>query len=574
MIRVIDLDFNLYGEIDKFESLQVTRKWHGIGELELRVNRYMPKVDELIKGRIIFLYNQLNKAFVIRHKEIELDEDGKESENWIIRAPSLKTWFADNLTMPPEGFAYDKINANAETVLHHYATTQAISPHDSANRLPVVSGNNLNRGDPIEWQSRFKNLAEELEKVSLASGIGWNVDIDIINKRFVFNTYAGRDLTHRQQTNPPAIFSPEFGTLRSLAYVESELDFKNVAVVAGQGEGADRRIVIVGDLNATGFDRRVLFVDARDVYEEDEEGNPLSESEIVQQLESRGLQKLKEYQQELFFEGQTLPVSRLIYQKDYDLGDVVTLQNKDWNLTMDARITEVKEIYEAGKIDLELTFDNSRPTFISKIKSEIESVNVGEGGSKGEQGPQGATGPKGDDGPRGIQGPQGEKGDTGARGPQGEKGDTGERGPQGLKGDDGYTPIKGVDYFDGERGPKGDKGDQGIQGLQGPKGERGEQGPIGPKGDQGERGLAGPKGDTGPEGPRGIQGIQGPPGAKGDKGDEGPIGPKGDTGLQGPKGDKGEPGPQGPPGDVTNVQVYHAGTIAPINRNIFWIDTN
>ena len=30
-----------------------------------------------------------------------------------------------------------------------------------------------------------------------------------------------------------------------------------------------------------------------------------------------------------------------------------------------------------------------------------------------------------------------------------------------LKGQDGYTPIKGIDYFDGEQGPKGDKGGTG-----------------------------------------------------------------------------------------------------------------
>lgn len=59
---------------------------------------------------------------------------------------------------------------------------------------------------------------------------------------------------------------------------------------------------------------------------------------------------------------------------------------------------------------------------------------------------------------------------------RGKKGDTGEQGVQGPKGDkgnDGYTPIKGVDYFDGEQGPKGDKGDTGEQGIQGPKGEDG-----------------------------------------------------------------------------------------------------
>ena len=30
-----------------------------------------------------------------------------------------------------------------------------------------------------------------------------------------------------------------------------------------------------------------------------------------------------------------------------------------------------------------------------------------------------------------------------------------------FKGEDGYTPVKGVDYFDGEKGEKGDKGDKG-----------------------------------------------------------------------------------------------------------------
>lgn len=33
---------------------------------------------------------------------------------------------------------------------------------------------------------------------------------------------------------------------------------------------------------------------------------------------------------------------------------------------------------------------------------------------------------------------------------KGEKGDTGGTGPAGPQGEPGYTPVKGVDYFDGE----------------------------------------------------------------------------------------------------------------------------
>jgi hypothetical protein len=56
-----------------------------------------------------------------------------------------------------------------------------------------------------------------------------------------------------------------------------------------------------------------------------------------------------------------------------------------------------------------------------------------------------------------------------------------------LKGDQGpagYTPVKGVDYFDGADstvpGPKGDPGADSI--VPGPQGEQGIQGPQGPSG--------------------------------------------------------------------------------------------
>lgn len=48
-----------------------------------------------------------------------------------------------------------------------------------------------------------------------------------------------------------------------------------------------------------------------------------------------------------------------------------------------------------------------------------------------------------------------------------------------IRGLDGYTPVKGVDYFDGQ---KGDTGDQGL------KGDTGETGKTGQKGEDGQNG--------------------------------------------------------------------------------------
>lgn len=380
-IRIMTREFELLGEIDSYESLQIGRSWHGIGVLEMRINRHNKHVEQLQRGNIIFPHNQLHKGYVIRHKEIELDERGKITENWIIRAQSLKAWFTQRLTFPPEHTAYDSKSGDAESVMRHYVVNNVIDPADEDRVLSgIVLEDNLNRGDHIEWQSRYKVLAEELAEIGFQSGLGWNIDIDYENERYIFRVLEGRNLVASQSELPPVIFSPEFGTLGELRYTESELEYKNYAVVAGQGEGVERRIVHVGD--STGFERYELFVDARDVeeetYDDDEtEPKPRPEEEIIADLINRGEQKLKEHEQEIYMEGQTLSKSRLVYEQDYDLGDVVTLQNKDWGITLDARITEVKEIYESGRPRrLELTFDNDKPTLVTKIKQELSGMRL------------------------------------------------------------------------------------------------------------------------------------------------------------------------------------------------------
>lgn len=100
-------------------------------------------------------------------------------------------------------------------------------------------------------------------------------------------------------------------------------------------------------------------------------------------------------------------------------------------------------------------------------KVTITDVN----GAKSFDVMDGATGTKGE------KGDKGDKGDAftfndftteqlaslkGDKGDKGEKGEQGVQGTKGEKGEDGYTPIKGVDYFDGE---KGDTGERGVAGI-------------------------------------------------------------------------------------------------------------
>lgn len=107
-----------------------------------------------------------------------------------------------------------------------------------------------------------------------------------------------------------------------------------------------------------------------------------------------------------------------------------------------------------------------RETLLKGLSAYEIAVTEGYDGTEEEwlaslKGETGSAGPQGEQGPRGL---------TGETGPQGPQGIPGEQGPAGQ---DGYTPVKGVDYFDGEQGPRGEVGPAGPQG---PKGDRGETG--------------------------------------------------------------------------------------------------
>lgn len=104
-----------------------------------------------------------------------------------------------------------------------------------------------------------------------------------------------------------------------------------------------------------------------------------------------------------------------------------------------------------------------------------------------------------------------------------------------LQGEDGYTPIKGLDYFDGDKGDKGDNGNDGISVTvssisestvdggdnlitfsdgktirikNGTKGSPGEAGSAGKQGEKGERGNDGNDGRDGTDGKDGLSAYE------------------------------------------------------------------
>lgn len=137
------------------------------------------------------------------------------------------------------------------------------------------------------------------------------------------------------------------------------------------------------------------------------------------------------------------------------------------------------------------------------------SLTPGPKGDKGDPGIDGKDGINGKDGVDGLNGLPGIPGQDGAKG---EKGD---------KGDSGYTPVKGVDYFDGANGQDGYTPRKGIDYFDGANGQDGLNGLPGAPGQNGSDGYTPVKGVDYFDGKDGAPGIQGVPGINGKDGKDG-----------------------------------------------------
>lgn len=351
-IRIIDKDFNLLGEIDDYESLIFIRRFSRVGEFELHINLEKNNVDKLQEDNLILLGAYFNKVGIIEFMDKSTSEDGKEQ--LVIKGATLKGKIKDRTTVPPIGQGYDNATGTQEAIIKKFVDNNAVNPVDKDRIIPnLVIARDKQRGKQDAWRTRYENLADKIQEITGYSNLGWDITLDTYNNNFIFDVIEGRNLTADQEENPPVIFSIDFENIRNKHFLKSLLSYKNVAYVGGKGEDEKRLIQQVG--NIKGWYRKETFID-------------YSQADNITELTTMGKQRLQEYKIVETFEAQVIPYGAFIYGQDWDLGDIVTVQDKKWGITLNSKVAEIKEIYETNGFNLECIFGDSIPTIIDNIK--------------------------------------------------------------------------------------------------------------------------------------------------------------------------------------------------------------
>ena len=149
------------------------------------------------------------------------------------------------------------------------------------------------------------------------------------------------------------MFSPKFENLVNSKYIESKKALKNVALIAGEGEGSERKFSSVG--SGIGLNRRELFVDARDISSSTESGATITDEEYTAQLRQRGKEKLSENVEVASFEGQAESTVMFRYREDFFDGDIVQVAN-EYGHEHKARILEMVISVDENGLSIYPTF--------------------------------------------------------------------------------------------------------------------------------------------------------------------------------------------------------------------------
>lgn len=344
-IRIYSQDLRFQGVSENQSSVIWNRKYFEAGDFEI----HTPITDSNVR-----LYQLGNIVWIQGAVEAGIIEDLQYVENKSFNEITIKGRFLESYM--DRRLIHPKVNFEGHTEVAMRNLLDSVMPIIPYVELGELKGYEEN----ISFQCSWKELLDYESRLARSANFGFRFRPDFTSRKIYFEVYKGHDRTRTQHERSYVEFSDDFDNLNEATYQINDQLLKTVAYVAGEGEGDSRTIVIVGDDTLDGYERRELYIDARDLQSDD-----LTPAQYRATLYQRGIEKLAENSLSESLECVTIPMGNFNYKVNYDLGDIVTTKKSNWSIGQDLRITEIQEIYEHGEMQVVPTLGNPLPTKLS-----------------------------------------------------------------------------------------------------------------------------------------------------------------------------------------------------------------
>jgi hypothetical protein len=328
--------------VDRFESLIWTERYATDGDFELVVSSTDQMRGLLVEGTRLAL-NKSNRVMTIEEIEDKDDSDGRSLLT--VKGPSIESVLDDRVTQ----WMYSQLDRdNGAWKFHDIPTHIAreifrilCTPANSANpgdAIPFYVDGTLYPADTIaeydgiiDYKVDNDTVKKVIEDLAQIYGFGYRMYRGQDDFKLYFNVYTGSDRTTLQTALPPVIFSPSLNTISEVAEVRNITDYKNTAYVFHPKQQLN--VAASGFENVSGFDRRVLLVDASSL------DSTLTGAALTNAMLQLGKDELSKHKNISAIDGSVPQTSKYVYGRDYNLGDLVEMKTRN-GTTQNMRVTE------------------------------------------------------------------------------------------------------------------------------------------------------------------------------------------------------------------------------------------
>lgn len=367
-VEIRDENTDLLGIIDTAQSIIWHSVYFGVGNFEIYVAAHTETVELLQAGRYVTRIDNDEVGII---ESLQIFDDPTSGTMITASGRFAKAMLDRRLIYNLSGTVNTPtiLRGNVETEVRRVVAENAIScPFDSRRNIPVLELGELagfayvivdDSGTATQKQVSYENLLEYTDSLLKEYGLASKVVLDADAKKLQYVIFEGTDRSiDNTNCEIPITFSKEFDNLTESNYYFNESISKNVALIGGAGEGLERFYSLLAGSQA-GLERRELFVDAgsvnRTYKDEKEEEQTYGDDVYRAMLDATGRQTLTEHQTEETLQGKVDVVnSGYIFNVDFALGDIVTMQNNAIGRYVNERLRDVLEVQDGDGYKIEV----------------------------------------------------------------------------------------------------------------------------------------------------------------------------------------------------------------------------
>ena len=295
------------------DEVLITHRWATCGDITIRTLPTAEAVSAYKIGAIIYT-EPITDWFVVEKIQLtdtKLTVSGRSLDVVLKRRVFEKTRV---FTGP------------AKTVLEGLLST-----FTGVRALPVTISVSDTITETISFQKTGATPYEVLIAICDHLELGYSVAYDSTTGQITVSVKKGKETT--------TVFSPEYDNLTN-ALLQGDIEnFANFAFVAGEGEGADRKIATAGDITLAGLTRYEVYIDQRNEKKDTED----TDTTYISRLSAKGEEELAKRSYYEAMTGDILQTEQEYYGVDYDLGEYVLVEHPQWGISDTYEIVEVEE---------------------------------------------------------------------------------------------------------------------------------------------------------------------------------------------------------------------------------------